>query len=211
VTADEARAAGRLLRAELASLRALDPSEHVRLRPAVTATVTAHLGEPPDEVVIAPPRSILKTSSGKIRRLDTRTRYERGEIGRSPRRKWWRRALRLGLRAALGPVLLRCMRGEPRPNGSTGFTLGAYSCRSPCSRLVVRRVVAAPSLGAGGDTAACARALVRTGFIRLRVVGQEQLPAVGGWVLVTPTTRELPRWPHRERDPARCLSLHRQA
>ena len=46
----------------------------------VAATVTV-LGEPPDEVVLAPPHSVLKTSSGKIRRGACREQYEAGRVG----------------------------------------------------------------------------------------------------------------------------------
>jgi len=41
----------------------------------------AVLGEPPDEVVLAPPRTVLKTSSGKIRRVACRELFEARRIG----------------------------------------------------------------------------------------------------------------------------------
>lgn len=50
------------------------------LRRAVAAAVVDAIGSPPDQVLLAPPGSVLKTSSGKIRRNDTRASYEAGRI-----------------------------------------------------------------------------------------------------------------------------------
>jgi 1-acyl-sn-glycerol-3-phosphate acyltransferase len=44
------------------------------------ATITI-VGEPPDDVVVAPPHTVLKTSSGKIRRSASRELYETGLLG----------------------------------------------------------------------------------------------------------------------------------
>ena len=51
------------------------------LRDAVSRAVFAAIGEPPDEVVLAPPHTVLKTSSGKVRRSACRELYEAGRIG----------------------------------------------------------------------------------------------------------------------------------
>ncbi len=53
------------------------------LRQAVVEVVLKVLGEPPDEVVLAPPRTVLKTSSGKVRRAACRDRYLQGNIGKA--------------------------------------------------------------------------------------------------------------------------------
>jgi len=58
------------------------------LRAEVIATINDIIGEPPDEVVIAPPGTILKTSSGKIRRTASRDLYQHGEIGKADRAVW---------------------------------------------------------------------------------------------------------------------------
>ncbi|MBN2886376.1 MAG: 1-acyl-sn-glycerol-3-phosphate acyltransferase, partial [Chromatiaceae bacterium] len=53
---------------------------------------TEVLGAPPDEVVLAPARAVLKTSSGKLRRSDTRARYLAGRLdegSRSTERQLW--------------------------------------------------------------------------------------------------------------------------
>jgi 1-acyl-sn-glycerol-3-phosphate acyltransferase len=53
---------------------------------------------PADEIVLAPPHSVLKTSSGKIRRAASREAFERGEVGRRQAPTWLQQA-RLALAA----------------------------------------------------------------------------------------------------------------
>jgi 1-acyl-sn-glycerol-3-phosphate acyltransferase len=50
------------------------------------------LGEPPNEIVLAPPHTVLKTSSGKIRRSASRDLYEAGLVGAASRTVWWQLA-----------------------------------------------------------------------------------------------------------------------
>lgn len=44
---------------------------------------------PPDEVLLAPPNTVLKTSSGKLRRSACQALYLQGKIGRKPPPVWW--------------------------------------------------------------------------------------------------------------------------
>jgi 1-acyl-sn-glycerol-3-phosphate acyltransferase len=44
---------------------------------------------PPEDVVLAPPNTVLKTSSGKIRRDASREIYEKGLVGKGRRAVWW--------------------------------------------------------------------------------------------------------------------------
>ena len=60
-----------------------------RIRHAVEQVTTDLLEAPPDEVVIAPPHTVLKTSSGKIRRTATREIYESGALLAGRRAVWW--------------------------------------------------------------------------------------------------------------------------
>lgn len=69
----------------------------------VYGVATDLLGMTPDEVMLAPPHTVLKTSSGKIRRTAVRELYEQGRIGERPRAVW-RQIIRLGL-ASLRPQL----------------------------------------------------------------------------------------------------------
>jgi 1-acyl-sn-glycerol-3-phosphate acyltransferase len=66
----------------VAETRERDRAGWDRLRAAVQDLVTAAIGVPPDEVVIARPDTVLKTPSGKIRRSAIRDAYLRGTLGR---------------------------------------------------------------------------------------------------------------------------------
>lgn len=65
----------------VAETRATDPDE----RRSIESTVVERLGDaldlPPDRVVLVPPRSVPKTSSGKIRRSQAREWFEEGWLG----------------------------------------------------------------------------------------------------------------------------------
>ncbi|KAF2989561.1 Long-chain-fatty-acid--AMP ligase FadD29 [Methylocystis sp. MJC1] len=68
----------------------------------VTADVSGTIA---DEILLAPPRSVPKTSSGKIRRSAAKALYERGAVG-GAQQAVWRQFLHLAL-AGLGPQLRR--------------------------------------------------------------------------------------------------------
>jgi 1-acyl-sn-glycerol-3-phosphate acyltransferase len=59
-----------------------------RLRLAIQEVAVDLLGTPADDVVLAPPHSVPKTSSGKVRRAASRDLYERGRIGRGGAAVW---------------------------------------------------------------------------------------------------------------------------
>ncbi len=73
---------------------------HARIRAEVERLAVELTGLPADDVVLAPPGTVLKTSSGKLRRAACRTAYERGELLRRPRSPRWQ-ALGLAFDAAL--------------------------------------------------------------------------------------------------------------
>lgn len=68
------------------------------LRQRIRARVLDEIDVAVDEVILAPPGSIPKTSSGKLRRSEARQRFEQGELQRRPPAVW-RQLLRLGRRA----------------------------------------------------------------------------------------------------------------
>ncbi len=73
----------------LAETREKAPDVREKLRQATRARVLELLGEPPDDVVLAAPHTVLKTSSGKIRRVENRIRYEkRAAVGRVMHGAW---------------------------------------------------------------------------------------------------------------------------
>jgi 1-acyl-sn-glycerol-3-phosphate acyltransferase len=93
----------------LAESRASAPEALAELHRDVIAAALEVLDEPPDEVVLAPPHTVPKTSSGKLRRDAARRLYEAGRIGARPRALWWQIA-RLSL-AGLGPRVRQAVTG----------------------------------------------------------------------------------------------------
>jgi 1-acyl-sn-glycerol-3-phosphate acyltransferase len=83
----------------LAETRETDVGARERIVAAITRLAVDRIGMPPDDVVLAPPRSVLKTSSGKIRRAMSRELYEHGALGSTQRAPWWQ-LTRLVARAA---------------------------------------------------------------------------------------------------------------
>ena len=93
-TADRATGTERVV--VLAETRETDPAARAALLVRAQDVAASIAGTPPDEVVLAPPRTVPKTSSGKIRRSAAKELYETGRIGK-PQRALWRQILRLWL------------------------------------------------------------------------------------------------------------------
>ncbi len=91
----------------LAETRSKDEGERERLRTGINTLATDLTGAPPDEVILAPPGTVLKTSSGKIRRAASRELFEKGEIGKRRRSLPWQ-VTRLALASVL-PQLRRAL------------------------------------------------------------------------------------------------------
>jgi 1-acyl-sn-glycerol-3-phosphate acyltransferase len=92
----------------VAETRETDESARAALQKRAHEVATDIAGTPPDDMVLAPPRAVPKTSSGKIRRSAARELYESGTIGAPQRSLWWQ-VLRLSL-AGAGPQLKRLRR-----------------------------------------------------------------------------------------------------
>jgi 1-acyl-sn-glycerol-3-phosphate acyltransferase len=75
--------------------RPRDAQASAAIAAQVTARVADTLGLPPDAVELLPPQSIPKTSSGKLRRNETRRLYLAGKLGRANLPAWFQVA-RLG-------------------------------------------------------------------------------------------------------------------
>ncbi|MCX9158076.1 AMP-binding protein [Niveibacterium sp. 24ML] len=73
----------------LAETRETAHAARAALQSQIAAATMAVLGEPADEIVLAPPHAVLKTSSGKIRRAATRDRYLAGDLQQRNRPAWW--------------------------------------------------------------------------------------------------------------------------
>ena len=73
----------------IAETRSTDNKQLEKLHKEINTLAVDLIGSPPDEVVLAPPGSALKTSSGKIRRAACRELFESGEIGKNQPGVYW--------------------------------------------------------------------------------------------------------------------------
>ena len=144
------------------------------LRTAVNALAADLIAGPPDEVVLAPPNSVLRTSSGKIRRAASRAVYEQGRIG-DRESAVWVQVMRLAL-AAVVPQLRRARRAGKAWAYATyawivfsAFALTAWIVAwLPLPRAWTWRLVRTIATACGVCTVA-----------RLTVEGLEHLPPAG--------------------------------
>jgi 1-acyl-sn-glycerol-3-phosphate acyltransferase len=72
----------------LVETRERDPARLDALRRAIDAQAVERLEMALDDIVLAPPHSVPKTSSGKIRRASSRELYEQGALGGGQRAVW---------------------------------------------------------------------------------------------------------------------------
>lgn len=97
----------------VAETRATQAAQRERIEQAVIESVAEAVGSPPDIVALVPPGAIPKTSSGKVRRAETKDLYRRGALGARTRNSLGT-TLRLGLAAAtasVGGLARRGLRG----------------------------------------------------------------------------------------------------
>ena len=72
----------------LAETRETSTGTIADLQKQVSSIASDLLGLPPDIVILAPPHTVLKTSSGKIRRSACKELYEKGELGKASKAVW---------------------------------------------------------------------------------------------------------------------------
>ena len=100
-------ASGTELLIVLAESKVQDSKAREKLIYQINAIATALIGSPADKVVLAASHTVLKTSSGKIRRASCREIYEQGLIGSSISQKFKLYFARLSLSAGLPQIKRR--------------------------------------------------------------------------------------------------------
>jgi 1-acyl-sn-glycerol-3-phosphate acyltransferase len=73
----------------LAEIRHPHAKDDASLRHSIDNLAIDLLGTPLDDLVLVPPHTVLKTSSGKIRRAACKEFYERGDTGERHMAVWW--------------------------------------------------------------------------------------------------------------------------
>lgn len=155
----------------LAETHATDPDVRERLQTAITALAVDLTGAAPDDVVLASPHTVLKTSSGKVRRAASRELYERGRLT-APTRPAWRQILRLAW-SGVSPQLRRATRGA----GAMLYALYAWTLFWIMAPPVWLAVAALPRPAwALAVIRAAARTLQRLSGVSFHVQGLDRLP-----------------------------------
>ena len=162
-----------------AETHARDPTEMARVRESVVALAVDVVATPPDDVVLLPPRTLPKTSSGKIRRAAARERYEQGRLG-LPSRRPRAEIVRLLFRGAFA----RARRARHAAGGI------AYACYAWAVALILAAPVAVSTLVLPRRSwrfavvRHAARLLAHAVRIPLSVTGEEHVPRGGPGVIV---------------------------
>ena len=156
----------------VAETRETDPARQAELRAALGRLAEERLGQPIDEAVLAPPHTVLKTSSGKIRRRAMAELYESGEISATAgaARPIWLRVARLAAGGA-GPAVRRAARRA----GDLAFAGWFWSALALVGAIPALAAMAArrPRFGYA-CVRAVARAVLRLAGVRLTVEGAER-------------------------------------
>ncbi len=160
----------------VAETRRTGPEEKERLAAAIRERMDSELGIPLDEVVLVPPQSVPKTSSGKIRRDSCRRLYLQGKLD-SPSSAVWLQVARLALRS------LR--QRSRRAIGAAGrWVYGSYvwmvlvAVGLPCWVLLLLTPARAGPRAGPALLRRISRITLRLGGLRPVVAGLEHLPAV---------------------------------
>lgn len=153
--------------------------DNARLRDAVAQAVMSSIGEPADEILLVPPHTVLKTSSGKVRRSACRALVEQGGLATrsdSVNAQW--------LRLAGGAAALRLGQAW------RGISACLFGLRAQVLFWLMAPVVWLVSVLTPDPTTAwrfchrSARLLLRLTGLTLDVRGLQHLPVDGRGVLV---------------------------
>jgi 1-acyl-sn-glycerol-3-phosphate acyltransferase len=164
----------------VAETREAEAATREALQASARGAATDLLGMPPDDVVLTAPHTVLKTSSGKVRRSAVRELFETGRIGQQPHAVWWQ-VVRLSL-ASLRPRL----RSLWRRFVDTAYAVYAHSVfwlLAPPAWLLIA-LLPRPSWR-WAVMRRGARLLFRLARIPLSVEGLEQLPQAQACVIVS--------------------------
>ncbi len=165
----------------VAESRESDPARRSAIAAAVTSEISQGLGLPPDRVELLLPGSIPKTSSGKLRREETKQLYLAGTLNVKKAPAWLQIA-RLGTSGALKSVFQNTADGIKR---GLEILYGLYFIvlfviwiiPTSAGVLFVRDYRAA-----GRYTSAALKILFFLAGIRVRVVGKEYMNTPGAKV-----------------------------
>ena len=155
-----------------------NPAEAKRISAEIVRAVDEAMGVPPDVVELVPPHSIPKTSSGKLRRSETRRLFLDGKLGKKIAPPWVQIS-KLALRTAPSRTWALAKRGA---KAAIEFLYGVYALtvfalRS--YRFGLRSELTRDRKRAARFLHVATRAMLFAAGIPVRVEGGEQLAEAG--------------------------------
>jgi len=162
----------------VAESRATDPPTLAGLRAGITRVTVDLVGAAPDDIVIAAPGTVLKTSSGKIRRAATRDLYRTGDLQPAHHGVAWQ-LVRFSWHG-IGPNMRRTVETLPSLSFAiySWLAFGLVGFVTLCTCIVVPGQRRRRSVAYGS-----ARALVRLTGTSLTVEGRENLAIPSAYVV----------------------------
>ncbi len=141
---------------------------------------------PPDDIVFAPPNTILKTSSGKLRRSACRELYLKGKVGQKPTSLWWQFA-----KVAMSSINQQ-LKIQLRNFGAIAFAAYSWLSYILAATICCPLILLLPSLRARRSLARkLCRILAWVTATPINVCGVEKLLADQSYVLVANHTSYL--------------------
>jgi acyl carrier protein len=158
----------------LAETKEVEKASRSELQTKIIAISSALMDTPPDTVLLVPPHTVLKTSSGKIRRASNRELYESGELGQTSRSV--KRQLLQLLFTSARPLWQRAQRNI-KVSLYAVYLWSLFALLAPLGWVAV---VILPSLSWRWATlGALTRFLARASMTPLKVHGLDNLPQDG--------------------------------
>ncbi|MBT0961510.1 AMP-binding protein [Denitromonas iodatirespirans] len=155
----------------VAETRETDAERRAALEQRIAGAAVEQIGIPPDVVVLALPHSVLKTSSGKLRRAAVREAYLNDTLGASTRPPWLQ-VLRLQTASLAGQL-----RGLARRAGGWCYGAWVWAAFWLLAPLAALAIFVLPSVGARWRaTHRLARAFQTLSGCPMTVSGLDNLP-----------------------------------
>ena len=162
----------------VAETHEINPEARQQMINEILRNVNSVMGMPPDEVILVPPRTIPKTSSGKLRRSACLTAYTNNRLGKRFQPAWWQ-VIKLYLSGSLKkiPIWIESI-------GKSFYTVYLYLILLSLlpvwvsSGFISRRNLAKL-------TKLWARMLIRLAGCPLQVTGQENLTKFPSMIFVS--------------------------
>jgi 1-acyl-sn-glycerol-3-phosphate acyltransferase len=158
----------------LAETRKRTPESRAALEAAINKLAADLIATPPEVVVLAPPNTVLRTSSGKIRRSACRALYEEGGIGTTASAVWLQIA-----RLALRGLRPQCERAWRHTRGWV-YSIYAWSVFLPlAATALLLTLLPLPTRFVWRGVRTLTRSLAFLTATRVHCEGLDEIPASG--------------------------------